>query len=126
MQAATGEAVDALLAVARSGSKDSDGVRTEMPEPLPKTLPGVVCRQWVRCGKPGCRCARGKPHGPYFYHFWRQAGRLHKEYVRPAEVEAVQARCHARRQLRNDLNAAWDQWRELAAIAKEAEQTWDS
>ena len=35
-------------------------------------IPGTVVTCWVRCGKVGCRCATGKPHGPYFYHRWRE------------------------------------------------------
>jgi hypothetical protein len=35
-------------------------------------------RQLVRCGKPTCsRC----PHGPYWYAYWRQDGRLRSRYV---------------------------------------------
>lgn len=35
-------------------------------------VPGTVVTSWVRCGKPACRCATGRPHGPYFYHRWRE------------------------------------------------------
>lgn len=32
----------------------------------------------VRCGKRGCtRC----PHGPYWYAYWREAGRLKSRYI---------------------------------------------
>ena len=35
-------------------------------------------QQAVRCGKPGCtRC----PHGPYWYAYWREGGRLRTRYV---------------------------------------------
>jgi hypothetical protein len=35
-------------------------------------------RQLVRCGKPGCtRC----PHGPYWYAFWREEGRVRTRYI---------------------------------------------
>jgi len=71
-------------------------VTTESAETLPKTLPGVVCAQWRKCGKAGCRCARGTPHGPYFYRFWRHNGRLYKAYVRKTDVEDVRGRCQAR------------------------------
>ena len=56
---------------------------------LPKTLAGIVCQQWVRCGRTRCRCGRGELHGPYHYRFWREGGRLRKAYVRPAELEQV-------------------------------------
>jgi uncharacterized protein DUF6788 len=28
-------------------------------------LPGAVCEQWKRCGKPNCRSGAGELHGPY-------------------------------------------------------------
>ncbi|MGH8874725.1 MAG: hypothetical protein ACRDVM_05670 [Acidimicrobiia bacterium] len=41
--------------------------------------PGVrLRRQWVRCGKPACRSC---PHGPYWYAYWREAGRRRSRYV---------------------------------------------
>jgi hypothetical protein len=72
-------------------------------EPLPKTLPGTVCVQWVRCGRPNCRCALGRLHGPYTYHFARVNGRLRKRYVRPADVARVWAACQARQRQRREL-----------------------
>src|SRR5262245_47492898 len=90
-------------------------MQTKSDDPLPKMLPGVVLYQWVRCGRPGCRCARGRPHGPYHYRFWREGGRLRKAYVRRADVAAVRARCEARRQARRELLAAWETLRQLRA-----------
>lgn len=35
-------------------------------------------REPVRCGKRGCtRC----PHGPYWYAYWREGGRLRSRYI---------------------------------------------
>ena len=69
------------------------------PKTIPDKLPGVVCAQYIRCGKPNCRCAHGELHGPYWYRFWRDRhGRLHKEYVRKADVDVVRAACEARRE----------------------------
>ena len=32
----------------------------------------------VSCGKPGCsRC----PHGPYWYAYWREGGKLRSQYI---------------------------------------------
>ena len=56
-------------------------------------LKGEVCTQFIRCNKPGCRCQTGAPHGPYFYRVWREGGRVHKVYVKSAEVSAVRAAC---------------------------------
>jgi hypothetical protein len=92
-------------------------------EPLPKTLPGTVCRQWVRCGRPNCRCAHGQLHGPYAYHFLRVNGRLRKRYVRPAEVEKVQAACQARQQQRRELADWQDCLGQLAAQLSEVQRT---
>lgn len=33
--------------------------------------------EWVRCGK-NCN---GCPHGPYWYGYWREGGRLHRKYM---------------------------------------------
>lgn len=38
-------------------------------------------QEWVRCGKEGCRCAQGERHGPYTYKYWKEDGRLRKQYV---------------------------------------------
>lgn len=81
---------------------------TESPSLLPKPepLPGAVCAQYVRCGRPGCKCARGELHGPYWYRFWREKGRQHKAYVRPADLERVRAACEARRARRRESREA--------------------
>jgi hypothetical protein len=65
-----------------------------MQDLLPKIemLPGAVHLQNVRCGKPNCRCATGKPHEAY-YRFWRSRGKLRKAYVRKADLERVRAGC---------------------------------
>jgi hypothetical protein len=97
-------------------------VQAKTAKTLPKTLPGVVRPQWVRCGRPSCRCARGQLHGPYAYRFWREGGRLRKAYVRPEELEQVRAACQARRQALRDLRAAWEAWRGLVAAVRGAEK----
>src|SRR3954469_20164280 len=92
--------------------------RNENPEPLPKTLPGVVCVQRVRCGKPGCRCARGQGHVAY-YRFWREGGRLRQQHGRGGGLAAVRAACEARRRERLELAAAWERWRQLVSAVRE-------
>ena len=89
---------------------------------LPKMIPGVVCLQWVRCGRRNCRCAVGRPHGPYPYLFWREHGRLRKRYVKPADVDRVRAGCKARRLHRRQLSTSRDEWRRMAGMVRELEQ----
>jgi hypothetical protein len=92
-------------------------------ETLPKTLPGTVCVQWLRCGRKNCRCARGEYHGPYHYRLWRENGRRRKAYVMPQELEQVRAQCQARRQNRREVQGWWDAWRQLLAAVREHEPT---
>lgn len=98
-------------------------MRMHSPIPLPKnTLSGAVCAQWVRCGRPNCRCRNGQLHGPYFYRFWRHDGRLRKVYVKRAEVESVRQRCRDYRQPRREHNAWFAEWRQLSEQIREVEQ----
>jgi hypothetical protein len=43
----------------------------------------IYQREWVRCGKLLCKCAgpNGELHGPYWYVYWREDGRLKSKYV---------------------------------------------
>lgn len=46
-----------------------------------QVLAGSVVEQTRRCGRPGCRCADGDPHGPYTYFLPRGHGRGRLRYV---------------------------------------------
>jgi hypothetical protein len=63
------------------------GLLLEEP-PQPEQAGKVTFRQQtVKCGKHGCtRC----PHGPYWYAYWREGGRMRSRYVGktlPGEVD---------------------------------------
>ena len=103
-------------------------LETRRPRPMKKTakpLPqkGAVCQQWKRCGRPGCRCARGQLHGPYYALFWREKGRLRKRYVPRAEALAVQVACLEHRAqervARREKQIAWRRWQVLRRRLKE-------
>ncbi len=66
-------------------------------------LEGEICPQFIRCGKPGCRCQHDRPHGPYHYRIWREGPRVRKVYVKATEVEAVRAACVLHRTLARRL-----------------------
>ena len=53
-------------------------------------ISGSVVEQGRRCGKEGCRCARGELHGPYTYVVLpRDGGRTRTVYVPASAAEAV-------------------------------------
>ena len=102
-------------------------VQTESARPSPKTGQGAVCEQWMRCGKPCCRCMNGGPkHGPYFAQFWWQDGRRYKRYLRQDEAEDVASACSARRgterRERARAQAARQEWRGLRGLIREIER----
>ena len=56
-----------------------------------QVLVGSLSKQTRRCGRSGCRCAAGSPHGPYVYFMPKPAGRGRARYVPDGLVEAVRA-----------------------------------
>lgn len=56
----------------------------EIPD-LQAVIAGSLQEQRRRCGKEGCRCARGELHGPYLYLSLRVGRRTRMFYV-PAEL----------------------------------------
>jgi hypothetical protein len=85
-----------------------------------QVLAGSLTEQSRRCGRAGCRCADGAPHGPYTYFTPRLHGRGRARYVPAAltgvvrrylqrgehveavlaEISAINAELLARRELR--------------------------
>ena len=56
------------------------GLLLEVPAPGDADAKGKVTfrQQTVKCGKQGCtRC----PHGPYWYAYWREGGKMRSRYV---------------------------------------------
>jgi hypothetical protein len=37
-------------------------------------------QEWIRCSSQ-CKCNQGKGHGPYFYAYWRDQGKLRSKYI---------------------------------------------
>ena len=92
-------------------------VKTKKSELAPKILPGQVMARMVRCGKRGCKCARGELHGPYFYHRTFADGRHSKTYIKLADAAQVRAACDAYRELQRELRAGRAQYtRTLAGM----------
>jgi hypothetical protein len=77
-----------------------------------QVLAGSLVEQTRRCGKPGCRCADGEPHGPYAYFSPLPTGRGRLKYV-PAALTGL-VRRYLRRQ--EEIDAALG---EISAINAE-------
>jgi hypothetical protein len=76
--------------------------RAELLAGLPPAeglLPGALVEQHRQCGKEGCRCTRGEPHGPYVY--LQVAGRL--MYVPSGLAERVRSHVELSGRLRESL-----------------------
>ncbi len=105
--------------------------RKKRRKSLPKTLPGTVHAQMIKCGRETCRCAQGQLHGPYFYRFWREAGKLHKAYIKRSDVAIVKDQCEAdrarrikeRQQRQRAERRGRQQYRKLAALIKELQKS---
>jgi hypothetical protein len=67
--------------------------------PVGQMLPGALVEQHRGCGKEGCRCTRGEPHGPYVY--LQVGGRL--VYVPARLAEAVRAQVEVSARVRQAL-----------------------
>lgn len=52
-------------------------------EIVDRQIRGGVCLQLekVKCGKEGCKCGVGELHGPYWYAYWREGGKLRSKYI---------------------------------------------
>lgn len=64
-----------LLIVVRGLLVHADGEPADEPD-LPPSL--SYRQEHVRCGKDGCSSC---PHGPYWYAYWKEAGRTRKRYI---------------------------------------------
>ena len=115
--------------VAPPESAPGGGAEKESADSLPKILRlaragGSLQSQRVRCGKPGCKCARGQPHQG-FYFFVRTPAGLRKFYVRRGDVPAVRAAIAARvrrlRMWRDGIVGARNLMRLMLAAAKRGE-----
>jgi hypothetical protein len=87
-------------------------------------LRGSLIAEHKRCGKPNCRCARGKLHGQYYYRRWRDAdGVQRKAYVPRTGVAAMRrtltrVRASSPKTFSRELKKLLDQLDGEAKVAK--------
>lgn len=59
---------------------EADEALAPSTEVIP-TAEGAYVLEYIRCGKPNCKCARGELHGPYWYLHRKIGGRTAKRYI---------------------------------------------
>ena len=89
--------------------------------PAVEPLPGSLHAAWVRCGKAGCKCARGMPHGPYWRRQWREDGQTRREYVKRADVERVRTALAAWRERHPPARALRQELADLRRLLRQLE-----
>ncbi len=96
--------------------------KTKTGDLLGKISVGTVHRQFKKCGKPNCKCARGERHLS-FYYFVRVDGKLKARYLRKSEVAEVRLACFVRRQDQKTMQTmarmSWKQFREVREELRE-------
>ena len=81
--------------------------------PVEQVLRGTLGKRWVRCGKAGCHCRKGRGHGPVRYLTVTLAvGRTRQVTVTAEDLETV------RRHVRN-YRRLWELLELISAINRE-------
>jgi hypothetical protein len=82
--------------------------------PLDALLRGSLIERYKRCGKPGCKCAKGRGHGPKYYLSVSSSGaHPQMDYVLQADYPEVVKRLANYRQVREILEKVCEINREL-------------
>jgi hypothetical protein len=109
------------------GRTGSPANSKKIGESLPKTAapPAYrfsVCAQYVKCGKPNCKCASGQAHGPYFAAFWKENGRMRKRYIKLADVERMRELSNQPRLIQREIAESNARLRHLSAFVRGYEE----
>jgi hypothetical protein len=67
---------------------------------------GSLVKQYVVCGKSGCRCQRGEKHGPLHYLYWKEQGRSRSLYIPREKVAELHGQIQNYRRLQKELARA--------------------
>ena len=100
------------------------------PRPMRR---GSLSERYVKCSKPGCKCADTPEarHGPYYSLTRASHGKTHSRFLNAEQSSLATEQIHAGREFREQIDAFWEaceQWaneeleRGEAATAKAAEK----
>jgi len=78
----------AIREYSHAGAKEAGG---ENPPCKNRISKDPLLRDSHVCGKPGCRCMEGKPHGPFWYLSRRIEGKTRYTYIPKDKAKEVKA-----------------------------------
>ncbi len=55
---------------------------------------GSIYTVYKKCGNPNCRCARGKPHGPFYYLSRKVDGVTKLTFIRRADESTIEEKAY--------------------------------
>ena len=84
-------------------------------------LPGTLTLSYTRCGKPTCRCARGKGH-PAWSLTYMLHGERHADRIPAAWAEEVQRRVRAGREFQDAVREVLAANAQLLRLARQQEK----
>jgi hypothetical protein len=62
-----------------------------------RQLPVWITSQYTYCKKGNCKCTRGEPHGPFYYVFFKKAGKVIHRYLPEKNLDSISAQANAYR-----------------------------
>lgn len=82
---------------------------TQVADPAPMRR-GSLTERYVKCSKPGCRCADETEarHGPYYSLTRTVAGRTQSRFLPAAQAPLVREQIAAGQQFRRHVDAYWE------------------
>ena len=94
-----------------SKKEDMDNLKTRYGELMDKKYMvrdlavGTIQMRDGICGKPNCKCKKGKPHGPYPYLAWssKKKGRAISVYVPQGELQSIKKKLKNYENLKEDI-----------------------
>jgi hypothetical protein len=86
----------------------------QIPEDL---LPGSLSMQYLRCGKPNCRCAKGEGH-PVWSLTFMVNGKKHVQHIPKDLVDEVQKRVEAGRRYQDAVREVLSANAQLLVLAR--------
>ncbi len=74
---------------------------------------GSLAEKYLPCGKEGCKCKEGEPHGPFYYLIYPEEGKQKTLYVRKDKLEEVREGIKAYKRARKTIDKVAETNRKL-------------